>query len=123
MFLLQDSESELQLVIYWALIGLIIEIPLTIYIYQVVRKNIKLKIDWKTLLKYLISSILIFTTFYFLINQYLEYKISIFEFLPELVVWAIVIVVSYVGLTYFIDNNTRKLFKGIMKEFVKRGNN
>ena len=75
------------------------------------------------MLKYLISSILIFTTFYFLINQYLEYKISIFEFLPELVVWAIVIVVSYVGLTYFIDNNTRKLFKGIMKEFVKRGNN
>ena len=106
-----------------SLIGLIIEIPLTIYIYQLVRKNIKLKIDWKTLLKYLLSSILIFTAFYFLINQYLEYKISIFEFLPELVLWAIIIVVTYVGLTYLIDNNTRKLFKGIMKEFVKRGNN
>ena len=123
LFLLKDTESEIQLVIYWAFIGLIIEIPLTIYIYQLVRKNISLKIDWKTLLKYLFSSILIFSTFYYLINNYLEYKISIFEFLPELMLWATVIIGSYLGLTYLIDNNTQKLFNSIVKEVLKRNNN
>jgi len=58
-----------------------------------------------------------------LINHYLEYKISIFEFLPELMLWAIAIIGSYLGLTYLIDKNTQKLFNGIMKEFLKRNNN
>lgn len=123
LFLLQDTESEIQLVVYWAAVGLIIEIPLTIYIYQLVRKNISLKMDWKTLSKYLVSSVLIFGIFYYLINQYLEYKISIFEFLPELMLWATVIVGSYLALTYLIDSNTQKLFKGIMKEILRSRNN
>ena len=123
LFMFNDTESEIQLVIYWAFVGLVIEIPLIIYIYCLVRKNISLKIDWKTLLKYLFSTILIFSIFYYLINHYLEYKISIFEFLPELMLWAIAIIGSYLGLTYLIDKNTQKLFNGIMKEFLKRNNN
>lgn len=120
LFLLSGTESELNLVIYWALVGLIIEIPLTIYIYRLVRQNMTLQIDWKTLLKYLFSSLTIFGIFYYLINQYLEYKVSIFEFLPELILWAAMIVGTYLAITYLIDKNTRKLFKGILKEVLGR---
>ena len=120
LYLLRTEESELQLVIYWALIGLIIEIPLTIYIYRLVRKSFSLKIDWITVSKYLFSSIIIFGSLYYLINEFLEYKISIFEFLPELLGWAVLGVSAYAGLTYLIDYKTRNLFKAIINELLMR---
>lgn len=116
LFLLHSNESDLQLVIYWALIGLIIEIPLTIYIYRLVKKSFKLKIDWKSSLKYLLSSVSVFSILYYLINEFLDYKISIFEFLPELVMWIAIGTGAYLGLTYVIDYKTRILIKSIINE-------
>jgi len=120
LFLLHSNESELQLVIYWVLIGLIIEIPLTIYIYSLVRKSFTLKIDWKSLIKYLLSSVVVFGMLYYMINKFLNYKISIFEFLPELIMWIAIGIGAYLGLTYIIDQKTRILFKSIINEFIKK---
>jgi len=99
---------------------LIIEIPLTIYIYRLVRKSFTLKIDWKSLSKYLLSSIVVFGILYYMINEFLSYKISIFEFLPELIMWIFLGVGAYLGLTYIIDKKTRILFKSIINEFIKK---
>lgn len=120
LLIFHSNESELQLVIYWALIGLIVEIPLLIYIYKLVQNSFTLKIDWGSFTKYLISSIFVFGILYYLINEFLDYKVSIFEFLPDLIAWVIIAGLAYLGLTYIIDQKTRNLFKSIINELVRK---
>ena len=55
-----EEENQIELVIYWALIGLIVEIPLFIYILNLVRKNFVLKLEILTLLKYAFASVISF---------------------------------------------------------------
>jgi len=117
---LHYEKSEIELVIYWALIGLVIEIPLTIYIIKLVRNSFTLDIDWFSLLKYLFLSIIIFSLLYFLTLEFLIYNESIFDFLPQLLFFIMIGISSYLMLTYAIDNNTRMLVKAIFTELKKK---
>ncbi len=116
LFLLHSEKAEIELVIYWAMIGLIIEIPLTIYIYKLVKKSFKLKIDHSSLIKYLTATFVVFSLLYLLITVFLEYRISIFEFLPQVIGFAAIGIIGYLALTYAIDNRTRILVKAIINE-------
>ena len=116
LFLLHSEKAEIELVVYWALIGLVVEIPLTIYIYRLVKKNFILNIDVKSLIKYLFSTFIVFSLMYVMITMFLEYNESIFIFLPQVIGYAIISVIGYVGLTYVIDNRTQILMKAIINE-------
>ena len=116
LFLFHSEKAEIELVIYWAMIGLIIEIPLTIYIYILVKKSFKLKIDHSSLIKYLTATFIVFSLLYLLITVFLEYRISIFEFLPQVIGFAAIGIIGYLALTYAIDNRTRILVKAIINE-------
>ena len=116
LFLLHSEKAEIELVVYWAMIGLIVEIPLTIYIYRLVKKNFTLNIDVKSLIKYLFSTFVVFSLLYVMITMFLEYNESIFIFLPQVIGYAIISVIGYVGLTYVIDNRTQILIKAIISE-------
>jgi O-antigen/teichoic acid export membrane protein len=117
-FIPLDEENELELVMYWALIGLIIEIPLFIYIFNLTKKNFVLKLELKTILKYALTSLIAFGIMYILIEQYLNYKNSIFEFLPNLLIFVAFGIGVYLGITYLIDNRTKVLFKAIITEII-----
>jgi len=56
---------------------------------------------------------------FYLSETYLEYKTSIWEFLPEIIPLVIISGVIYLGLTYLIDNPTRLFFKSILAEIRK----
>ena len=111
-----STNNEIELVTYWALIGLIVEIPLFLYIILLVRKSFTLKFDYFRILKYLISSVIIFGSIYFIMEEFLIYNESIFEFLPILTAFVFLGGLGYLGITYVIDQNTRKLVKSILKE-------
>ena len=113
---MQRDNSDLNLVISWSIIGLLAEIPYTIFLYIHVRKEFSPKIDVKSLLKYFISSVIIFGLVFILMENYLVYKESIFEFLPELMVFLIISMAGYLGLTYLIDERTRMLSKAVINE-------
>lgn len=117
LFLVPSKLGQLNLVIYWSLILLFTEFPFTIYLYRLVKKNFLLKIDYKVLLKYFLASIGIFGPVYYLSTQFLEFKNSIFEFLPSLLLFVILGMLGYLIITYIIDNRTRELFKAVIKEF------
>ena len=123
LFLFYEQKTEIELVIYWALVGLIIEIPLTIYIYRLVKKSFKLKIAFSSLTKYLISTVVVFGVTYLGINEFLEYNISIFEFLPPLIGFAAISIIGYVALTFAIDDRTKILIKAIFNELIPKRNN
>lgn len=113
-------ESELELVINWAILALLIQIPFTIYLYSLVRKEFLLTIDIKTLLKYLITSVFVFGITFIFMNNNLTYHISVFKFFPEFLPYLVLSSIGYLGITYLIDNRTRKLVRLIISEITKR---
>ena len=119
LIILTPTYSQINLVFYWFILSLAIEIPFILYMYKLLRKSFVLEIPLRNPLKYLISSIGVFGMIYFLMEKYLVYKISIFEFFPQVLLFVVIGIGSYLGITYLIDNNTRTLFHGIISELKK----
>ena len=115
-FFLFNTSSELELVIIWSLIGLLVEIPVLLYLVKMVKNHFTLKLDYKAIIKYLASTILIFSLISILVGSYLDYDVSIFEFLPDLLLFILCSIGCYLGITYLIDHRTRGLFNAIIKE-------
>ena len=111
-----NSDNQIELVTYWALIGLIVEIPLFLYIIRLVKKSFTLEMNYLRILKYAISSLTVFGIIYFIMEEFLIYSENIVEFLPNLMIFALLGGFGYLGITYFIDNNTRVLVKSVLKE-------
>ena len=53
---------------------------------------------------------------FFVTKEFLVYKISIFEFLPQLMIFVGISIGLYLIITYAIDNKTRKLVGLVIKE-------
>ncbi len=115
-FTFSQDHSELDLVIFWMIILLISDIPYYTYIFILTRRNFELRLEKLTITKYAVTTILVFIPLYFLTKQYLVYETSIFDFLPNLFLFVAIGVVSYIGITFFIDNKTRNLAYGIINE-------
>mgnify|MGYP001584537222 CR=1 FL=1 len=115
-----NVENKIELIFYWAIVSLTTRIPLTVYLYILMRKHLKTKIQLLPIIKYLLSAVLMFGLTYFIMNEFIEYKISIFEFLPQFLIYVTIAVGGYLALTYLIDQRTRFLFKSIVKEIFKR---
>ena len=114
------SFSDVDLITYWALISLITQIPFSAYFYKLVKNNFELKIDKIPILKYLFAATITFGLAYFLMQEYLVYKESIFEFLPGFLPFVIIGIGGYLGLTYLIDSKIRNLVKLVIREFIKK---
>lgn len=118
-FMKELVNSELELVVYWSAIAMIVEIPFTINFLLMVRRKFPLNVDWKSIIKYLMSTIIVFTGIHLLMEQFLVYNESIFEFLPQVIVFLILGAIFYLGLTYIVDKRTRVLILKVVKEFRK----
>jgi len=115
-----QTESTLDLVFYWVLISLVIEIPVIFYMIYLTKKTFTIKIDKISVFKYLLVTIVVFGLSGIIIEEYLEYKISIFEFLPQLLIFGIVSMLGYLAITYLIDRRTKILVKAIWNEIMKK---
>jgi len=114
--LVQNQSSQLDLVNYWAIIAVCVEIPFLIYFTILVKRKFSLNLNFKIIFKYCISSFVSFGITYLLMEKYLVYDISVFNFLPNLMLFAIFGIIFYLGMTYLIDKKTRQLFNGVIKE-------
>jgi hypothetical protein len=112
--------SEMELLFYWASFAMIIRIPFTIYKYKLLKNSIKLELEIKNILKYLIASVIMFVVLYLIHQKYLIYNESIFVFLPNLLVYVGLWVVGYLIITYLMDIKTRILFNTILQEVKKK---
>lgn len=119
MLLLISSSSDQNLVLSWSIVALVTQIPYTLYLYHLVKKEFNLQISWVTVSKYLVSGFIVFGMTFILMDNFLIYKTSIFEFLPLLFQFLIIGVGGYFGLTYVLDSRTRKLLKSIIAEIKK----
>ena len=115
-----DVENKIELIFYWAIVSLVSRIPLTVYLYTLTHKHLKTKINLVPIMKYILSSIVTFGLTYLIMEEFLVYRISIFEFLPQFIIYFAIAIGGYLGLTYLIDSRTRKLFKAVIKEIIRK---
>ena len=111
-----NSKTQLELVIYWSIISLIISIPFTFYFYYITRKHFKIRINYFTVIKYLVISAGVFGFTYFVMEEHLVYYERIFEFLPQLLLFVATAAGGYLLISYFTDRKTKDLFNAILKE-------
>jgi len=113
------SYSDVELVTFWALVALVVQIPFSVYFYVLVKRSFSLDINKIAIIKYLLVAITVFGITYGLMEEFLVYNESIFEFLPDFLPFVVLGVGGYIGLTFLIDLKTRILFKSIIKEIIK----
>jgi len=115
----KDQASQIELVIYWSVIGMATQIPLSIYLYGLIKRNFEFKLDKFAISRYLIISGGVFGGSFVLAEMFLVYKNNIFEFIPSLFGFVLLGIVGYLLLTYAVDARTQKLFKAIINEIKK----
>lgn len=115
-----QTESDEEIVFYWGIVAFVTQIPYTLYLYNYVRKEFKPNIDIRALIKYLLTSIVVFAIMWILMDRFLVYHDSIFQFLPNFLPFVVIGVLGYLIITYFIDNKTKKLFHMIISEIKQR---
>jgi len=52
-------------------------------------------------------------------ENYLEYKIEILEFFPNLLVFVLLSISGYFVIVFLVDKKTKELFKNIINELKK----
>jgi len=113
--------SDLDLVLWWAMLGMFVEIPIVISLYILVQKNTKFSIKYKEIIKYLFASSIVVLIYFATSDFLITYNPSIYDFLPGVIIEAIICIVIYLGITFAIDIKTRKIYQSFMNEvFNKR---
>ena len=107
------------LLIFWALISLIAQIPSTLIISIWVKKENLIQVNYLTILKYFIALIPTYFVIDFLNNNILDYSTNLFEFIPVVLLILFIGILTYVGTTLLIDFNTRNIVKSILSELKK----
>ena len=111
--------SEIELVQTWAMIFFGSYAPFAVYGLISIKRNYGIDLPWVSILKYSLVTLLASVILFYLSDTFLEYKTSIWEFLPEIIPLVAISGIIYLGLTYLIDNSTRSFFKSILNEFRK----
>ena len=76
-----SNGNELELVTWWALIGLILEIPSTIILWIKSKKHAKFSFPFKNTSKYIGATLVFIAVFYFTSPFIITYEESIYKFL------------------------------------------
>lgn len=112
--------SELEIVIWWAFIMVVLQIPFFIYLWILVKKNIAFSFPLVDALKYIAATILFIIVFYLTFDFVIHYEISIYKYLPTLLAELAICIGIYIAFTFTIDKKTRALFRAILNEVSSR---
>jgi hypothetical protein len=117
---LNSNLSDLELVFWWAILGLLIEIPFVLYLVLMVRKNTEFTVQFLVISKYVLAIFAVILFYFSTADYIIEYHSSIYEFLPGVLLEAIMCTAIYLGITFTIDMKTRNLFNSFLYEISKK---
>ena len=110
------GSSNQELLLFWASIALITQIPLVCVLYYLVQKNIMIKLEISRIAKFVLIAIGVFGFTYVLTTQFLVYSPDIASFIPNVLMFASFGVGLYIIITYLIDNKIRNLVHAVIYE-------
>lgn len=117
--LLSINSSQFDLLIYWAVIGLLVQIPITVYFYKQSQKLFHIKFEFRKISKYLFSGAISFGSVYFLMEYTLNYEQDLAYFIIHVILYAIISVICYFVITYLLDPTIRELLNTSLNEIKK----
>jgi len=119
--LLNSTElPELELVMWWTITALLLEIPFFIYLLVRVQKITQFSFPYVETFKFAGSTIIFSLVFFLLSDSIITYEISIFQHLPSLILMLAICIGVYLVTTFMIDKETRILFKTILNELISK---
>ena len=116
LILVGSGGSNQELLLFWASISLVTQIPLVCVLYYLVQKNIVIKLEIPSIIKFLLTAIGVFGLTYVLTTQFLVYSPDIASFIPNVLMFASFGIGLYIIITYLIDNKIRNLVHAIIYE-------
>ena len=121
LFLFWTSDmSEIFSVTVWALIMFVVSIPFMIYSFILVKKKHKIKMPIKSIGKFCGVALLSSIITYSILDNFVTYYQSIWDFIPEILPVIFLGAAIYFGTLYFIDSSTRKFYKAIINGLVRK---
>ena len=117
--LIPQGYSDVDLIMWWTVTGLIIQIPFTIYIGLLVYRQTGFKIPVVDIGKFSFAGLLMAIVFYFTHDIIVTYEESIFQFFPLMIIELMICFLTYIALVYTIDKKTRIFIKSIFRELLK----
>jgi len=114
-----EFTTTIDLILFWSILSLLTQIPSTLIISIWIKKENLIQIKLLTISKYFIALIPTYFLIDFLNNTFLNYNADFFEFISIVLLILIIGILTYVGITFTIDTNTRQLLKSIIKELKK----
>lgn len=118
--LVNYNVQEIDLLIFWALIALITQIPLSLYLFILMRKKLELKFNFMLVLKYLVITIFSFGITFVITEAFLEYDEQVFVFVPNLLFFAAIGITLHIVISYIVDSRIRRLIHDIVKEMKNK---
>ena len=110
------GSSNQELLLFWASIALITQIPLVCVLYYLVQKNMMIKLEISRIAKFVLIAIGVFGFTYVLTTQFLVYSPGVTSFIPNVLMFASFGVGLYIIITYLIDNKIRNLVHAVIYE-------
>ena len=115
-----QGASDLDLVFYWSIVALIMQIPFTLYTYHLARSSFTIKIPKIPIAKYIIVSVGSIGLSYILFEKFVFYDTSVFNFLPNLLIFMTLGLGLYLTITYFVDSRTKNLVQKVKSEIFSK---
>ena len=113
------NSSQFDLLLYWAVVGLLVQIPITIYFYKLSKKLLNLSFEPTKILKYTFSGVISFGSVYLLMENTLNYQQDLIYFIFHILLYAAIAVGTYLVITYFLDSTIKELIHSSLNEIKK----
>ena len=120
LLILKSQLDELELVIVWGVISVSLSIPFAFNSWLLVKKHIKFSFPYKESIKYIFATAVFSIVYLFTNELIINYDISVYKFLPGVFFELIICSLTYIGITYIIDNRTRVFLKSIIHEIRRQ---
>jgi hypothetical protein len=120
LFFNDQNSSEIFAVTVWSGIAFVVTIPFVIYGITSVKKQYSFHFTYPPIIKYAGVTIMVSILITIISEQFLTYPQSIFDFIPEIIPLFALYAILYFGITFVVDESTKKLFKSIFKEIIKK---
>ena len=117
-----NGMSDLDLVAVWSAVFLAVSAPFVIYYGLLVRRHAPFRVPFYAILRYLAGGAGIVAVFVLTNEHIVEFEVSIYSYVPGLLLELLLCCATYLGITYAIDYKTRRLFRLVLSEISRRKN-
>jgi len=108
--------SDLDLVLWWVLLAFLVEIPVVVYLFILVKNIIDFSIKYAEIIKYIFAASMVIVTYLTTSDYIIKYNERINDFLPGVIIEGLICISIYLGITYAVDVKTRKIFHSVLSE-------